>query len=163
METTEVRKSKIQGTGVYALMDFKVGEIILDIDDSNVVTDPSKLSDEDNAFNCDYLDNGKVILMQDPERCINHSCDPSTYVKTIDGVRKVIAKKNISKGDEITFDYSINGDNEGTFPCRCGSDKCRKIYNGNFFKLPINLQKEYLPFLDEWFANKYKTELDRLK
>lgn len=144
-------------------MDFKVGEIILDIDDSNVVTDPSKLSDEDNAFNCDYLDNGKVILMQDPERCINHSCDPSTYVKTIDGVRKVIAKKNISKGDEITFDYSINGDNEGTFPCRCGSDKCRKIYNGNFFKLPINLQKEYLPFLDEWFANKYKTELDRLK
>ena len=163
METTEVRKSKIQGTGVYALMDFKVGEIILDIDDSNVVTDPSKLSDEDNAFNCDYLDNGKVILMQDPERCINHSCDPSTYVKTVDGVRKVIAKKNISKGDEITFDYSINGDNEGIFPCRCGSDKCRKIYNGNFFKLPINLQKEYLPFLDDWFANKYKTELDRLK
>ncbi len=163
MNNVEVRKSPIQGTGVYSLKNFIEGEIILSIDDSQVVTDPSTLSDEDNEYNCDYLDNGKVVLMKDPERSINHSCDPSTYIKTIDGIRKVIAKKNIKIGDEITFDYAINGENEGSFVCRCGSDRCRKIYNGNFFKLPIELQKEYLPFLDDWFVNKHKAELDKLK
>jgi hypothetical protein len=163
MKAVEVRKSQIQGTGVYALKDFDIGEVVLDIDDSDIVTDPSKLSAEDNEFNCDYLDNGKIILMKDPERSINHSCDPSTYVKTIDGIRKVIAKKKINVGDEVTYDYAINGENAGTFPCHCGSKKCRKIYVGNFFKLPRELQIEYLPFLDDWFKNRHKTELDKLK
>jgi len=162
MKNVEVRKSQIQGTGVYSLKNYKVGEVILDIDDSQVIADPSTLSQEDNEYNCDYLDNGRIILMKEPERCINHSCDPSTYVKTIDGVRKVIAKKNIKVGDEITYDYAINGENAGTFTCRCGSNKCRGVYIGNFFKLPVALQKEYLPYLDSWFANKYKEELEKL-
>lgn len=163
MKNVEVRKSKIQGTGVYALRNFNVGEIVLDIDDSQVVSDPSTLSWEDNEYNCDYLDNGRIILMKEPERCINHSCDPSTYVKTIGGIRKVIAKKDIKVGDEITYDYAINGENAGSFPCKCGSNICRKQYIGNFFKLPTKRQKEYLPFLDVWFENKYKTRLEKLR
>lgn len=51
--------------------------------------------------------NGKVILMKEPERSINHSCDPNTYVKTINGVRRVLAMRGIKKGEEITFDYAI--------------------------------------------------------
>lgn len=162
MINVKVRESIIQGKGVYATVDLKAGEVVLIIDDSQIVTDESSLTDEDNAFNCDYFDN-KIILMQSPEVYINHSCDPNTYVKTISGARQVLAMKPITVGDEITFDYSINGDNDGTFPCHCGSKNCRKIYQGNFFKLPIETQKRYLPYLDSWFIDKHLIRVKELK
>ncbi|MDO8503344.1 MAG: SET domain-containing protein-lysine N-methyltransferase [bacterium] len=160
MINVEVRKSSIQGKGVYASKNFKKGEVLLEIDDSHTVTDYDSLTKQQHEFDCDYLSNGKIILMQEPEKYINHSCDPSTYVKTINGVRKVVAMHDIKIGDEITFDYAINGDNEGTFECKCGSPNCRKIYNGNFFKLPIEIQKKYLPYLDDWFI---KEHLEKIK
>lgn len=158
-----VKTSKIQGKGVYANKDFKRNDIVLIIDDTNVITDKNLITKQQFENACDYLDNGKIILMKEPEVYINHSCNPSTYVKTIDGVRKVFAMKDIKKGDEITYDYSINGDNDGTFICHCGSDKCRKIYDGNFFHLPIEKQKEYIPYLDVWFVAKYKKEIEKIK
>lgn len=158
-----VKNSEIQGKGVYANNDFKTGEVVLIIDDSHIVLDPSKLTDEQNEFDCDYLQGGKVILMQEPEKYINHSCNPSVYVKTINGVRNVITMHDIKIGDEITYDYSMNGDNDGTFDCRCGSNNCRKIYQGNFFKLPVDLQKKYLPYLDDWFVDEHKSEIKKLK
>lgn len=56
-----------------------------------------------------------------------------------------------------------NGDNDGTFECHCGSKNCRKIYQGNFFKLSIDLQIKYLPYLDNWFIDEHKLETEKLK
>ncbi len=163
MNNVIVKSSSIQGKGVYAIADIKKDEMVLEIDDSHVVTDPSKLTKEQNEYDCDYLEDGKVILMQSPEKFINHSCDPSTYVKTINGVRKVLAMSDIKTGDEITYDYSINGDNDGTFKCHCMSKNCRGMYQGNFFKLPLDIQKKYLPYLDDWFVKQYILKVDELK
>lgn len=163
MEKVKVLDSPIQGKGVYSLRDIREGEVVLEIDDSHVVSDPSKLTKEQNEYDCDYLANGKVILMQEPEKYINHSCEPSTYVKTTDGIRKVIAMRDIKAGEEITYDYSMNGDNEGTFECHCQSRKCRKIYNGNFFKLPKETQLKYLPYLEDWFIEEHEEEITKLK
>jgi uncharacterized protein len=157
-----VKKSKVQGKGVYANKNFKESEIILKIDDSHVVKDVLKLTKKQNEYDCDYLSNGKVILMQSPEKYINHSCNPNSYVKTIKDIRKVLAIRIINKGEEITFDYSINGYNDGTFKCRCGSKNCRKIYEGNFFKLSKDLQLKYLPYLDDWFIKEHKNEIKNL-
>lgn len=162
MTKVNLGPSSIQGTGVFANQDFSEGAEILTIDDSHLVTNESELSKEDLEYNADYFD-GKIIIMQEPERCINHSCDPNSYVKTIKGVRKVIALKPIHKDQEITFDYAVNGDNDGTFPCHCGAARCRKIYQGNFFKLPLPLQLEYLPYLDDWFVTKHQAEIFALK
>lgn len=157
-----VKKSKVQGKGVYANKNFKESDVILEIDDLHVVKDISKLTKKQNEYDCDYLSNGKVILMQSPEKFINHSCNPNSYVKTIKKIRKVLAMRNIEKGEEITFDYSINGNNDGTFKCHCGSKNCRQIYQGNFFKLPLKTQKKYLPYLDDWFIKEHKTEIEKL-
>jgi hypothetical protein len=100
--------------------------------------------------------------MQPPEKYINHSCNPNSYTKTIKGVRKVFAMENIKKGEEITYDYSINGYNDGTFQCNCGSENCRKRYQGNFFKLPKKIQLKYLTYLDGWFVKEHKREVDKL-
>lgn len=163
MQTVIVKSSPIQGKGVYANKKFRKGEVILEIDDSHVVTDTSQLTKEQEEYDCDYLADGKVILMQSPEKYINHSCDPSVYVKTKTGIRKVFAMKNLEKGQELTFDYTINGYNEGTFECHCRSPLCRKIYQGNFFKLPKTIQLKYLPYLDDWFIQQFKKEINKLK
>lgn len=157
-----VKNSTIHGKGVYANRDFSKGGVVLEIDDSNVVKDHSKLTKKQWEFDCDFLASGKVILMKPPEKFINHSCDPNTYVKTIDQIRKVIAIKTIKKGEEITYDCSINGDNNGTFVCHCGASRCRGIYQGSFFKLPWSFQKEYLPYLEDWFIKEHKKEVDEL-
>lgn len=157
-----IKSSSIQGKGVYALRPFAAGEKILTIDDSHVVTDESVLTKKQHEFDCDYLENGAIILMQEPERDINHSCNPNTYIKTINGVRTVLAMKGITEGEEITFDYSINGNNEGTFACHCGAPNCRKIYQGNFFKLPIAIQRKYLPYLDDWFVEEHQDQVNEL-
>jgi len=163
MENVVLKKSKIHGNGVFANRDFKKEETILLIDDSDVVTDTSKLTEKQLQFDCDFLANGKVVLMKEPERSINHSCDPNTYVKTINGIRHVLAMKGIRKGEEVTYDYAVNGDNEGTFICHCGSKNCRKVYQGNFFKLPKEIQIKYLPFLEDWFAKQFSGELEKLR
>ncbi len=163
MTNVEVRKSSIQGKGVYAAKNFKKGEVVLEIDDSHIVIDKNSLTKQQQEFDCDYLSDDKVVLMREPEKYINHSCDPSTYTKTIKGVRKVIAMHDIKKGDEITYDYAMNGDNEGTFECKCGTSNCRRIYNGNFFKLPVVTQKRYLPYLEDWFVQEHVERIKQLR
>jgi len=158
-----VKKSGISGKGVFSNRSFRKGEVILEMDDSYVVTDPSKLTNEQHESELDYLADGKIVIMQTPEKYINHSCDPNSYVKTVDGIRKVLAMRDIQKGEEIVGDYSINGYNEGTFKCRCGSKNCRLVYQGNFFKLPKALQNKYLPYLDYWFVEQFKDKIVRLR
>jgi SET domain-containing protein len=162
MKNVVVKESRISGKGVFSSKNFREGEVILEMDDSHVVSDPSKLTKEQHEFELDYLADGKIVVMQAPERYINHSCDPNSYVKTVNGIRKVFAMRDIQKGEEIVGDYSINGHNEGTFKCRCGSENCRLVYQGNFLKLPKALQKKYVPYLDDWFVEQFKDEIVRL-
>ena len=135
MKNVVVKKSRISGKGVISNRSFRKDEVILEIDDSHVVADPSTITKEQYEFELDYLANGKIVVMQAPEKYINHSCNPNLYVKTVNGVRKVFAMRNIPKGEELVFDYSINGYNDGTFNCQCGNENCRGVYQGNFFKL----------------------------
>ena len=162
MENVTVKKSVMHGTGVFAHRDFAKGETILQIDDTHIVTDENALSEEDKNH-CDYLVD-KMVLMQSPEVYINHSCEPNTYTKTINGLRYVLAMRDIKNGEEITYDYVVNGYYEGANPpCNCGSKRCRGNINTDFFKLPLNLQKEYLPYLDEWFVEQFKDKISDIK
>ena len=148
MENVIVKNSKIQGTGVFAQKDFKKSEVILQIDDTYIVTDENALPEKDKNH-CDYLID-KIILMQSLEVYINHSCEPNTYVKTIGGLRYVLTIRDIKAGEEITYDYAINGYYDGANnACHCGSKRCRGVINCSFFKLPVAFQKEYLPYLED--------------
>jgi len=162
MKNIFVKKSKIHGKGVFTARDYNKGDFIMDIDDSDVITDPSKLTEKQHNY-LDYLENGKMVLMKIPERYINHSCDPNAYIKTVKEVRKVFVMRDISREEEITYDYSINGYGEGTWECNCGSKKCRKIIQSDFFKLVISLQIKYLPYLDDWFKKEFKDRVEKLK
>jgi SET domain-containing protein len=93
-----VKKSRINEKGVFSNRSFRKDEAILEMDDSHVVTDRSRLTKEQHKFELDYLADGKIVIMQAPERYINHSCDPNSYVRTVGGIRKVFAMRDVQKG-----------------------------------------------------------------
>jgi uncharacterized protein len=156
-----VASSRIHGLGVFASRYFRAGETVLCIDDSREVNEGNPLRPEagESDVHCDYLSGGRVVLMLAPERHINSSCDPNTFVKTIDGIRHVLARRPILAGEEITYDYIINCHGGDVWECRCGSDRCRRTIVSSFFELPLSLQAEYLPLLDDWFVSEHKGEV----
>jgi len=165
-----VGESKIHGQGVFAQKAFLKGEVVLAIDDSDAVVDRGKLTPEQEIFIDVFVavdGKQKTTWMKSPERFINHSCEPNTYVRTDmrSGVRRVWALKNIGKGDELTWDYALNIWEEwiGPVPCNCGAEDCRRVIRGNYFTLPREFQRRYLPFLDEPFKRRFRKEIQSLK
>jgi len=114
-----IKKSSIDGKGVFANKDFKKGKIILEWNLSKTLT---KEQAEKNK-NKDYITflKGKYVLMQSPEKYINHSCNANTFAKNFCD----IAKRNIKKGEEITANY-IEEVPKGFFmKCNCKSKNCK--------------------------------------
>jgi len=164
-----VRKSKIHGQGVFAKKAFLKGDLVLEIDDSDPVLDRGKLTPEQEIFIDVFVTvdgKEKVTWMKSPERFINHSCDPNTFVQTDmkTGVRRVWALKNIGKGDELTWDYALNIWEAWIrpVPCHCGAENCQRIIRGNYFTLPREIQRKYLPLLDEPFKKRFSREIRSL-
>ncbi len=114
-----VKNSKINWKWVFALRDFKKGEIVLYWDISHILPKEifDKMPDNDKKY-ISYLD-GKYIIMQEPEKYVNHSCEPNTTAKNFCD----IAIKNIKKWEEITGNYQETW--ESYFDCNCGAKDCK--------------------------------------
>lgn len=165
MKNVEVRESKIKGKGVFATRAIAEGEAILPIDDSVVIRpdDPvlSKLVGSE-PDPCDYLPDGTVILMQSPERYINHGCDPNVYTYTVGKHRFILAIRDIAADEELLFDYAIGLVDGDWLDCLCGSPNCRGRHRSDFFLLPIRKQLEYLPYLGIPFVQMHAEKILRL-
>ncbi len=163
-EPVQVKHSPIHGLGVFAAEDLREGSRILHVDDSRVVTEENPLHKDEGEYerHCDYLAGGKVVLLQEPERYTNHSCDPNSFVKTVDGVRYRFALRDVAAGEEITNDYCVNSRGDTVWQCNCGSQRCRRTIHSDFFHLPLPLQLEYLPLLDDWFVDENSEKVEGL-
>ena len=122
-----VRKSRIQGKGLFAARDFKKGEIVLRWNVAHILTvaEVATLPLSEQKY-VSVFENGKFILFQPPERYVNHSCEPNTIVKE----RYDIALRDIRSGEEITTDYTESAVLPSPMRCRCGSKKCKKLISG---------------------------------
>lgn len=154
-----VKQSGIERKGLFALKNIKKGEIVVTWKPIKIISkkDLRKLSESVRSHTTP-AGNEKYIVMGIPERYVNHSCAPNTYANK----NRDIALKNIKKGEEVTSDYSINGIGNWKMNCLCKSKNCRKIIYGDFFKLPKDIQKKYLPYLEDWFKKKFKDKLKEL-
>lgn len=64
---------------------------------------------------------------------INHSCEPNCEAYTFDDKTYIYAKKDIVRGEELTFDYQLRRafsaprkkSDASDYICRCGSKNCR--------------------------------------
>ena len=90
------------------------------------------------AFQVDY-DRYVVPRRNSVGWFINHSCEPNCWVSG----KSIVAMRNISPGEELTFDYSTDVDWPGfEMACRCGSLQCRGVVRAYRF-LPKKLKLEY--------------------
>lgn len=122
-----IKKSKIEGKGLFAARDFKEGEIVVRWDISHRLTpeELKKLPETEKRYVVFFK--GKYILMQSPAKYVNHSCDANTRV----GIFCDIAKRDIKEGEEITADYSETMDIGEFMKCLCKSKNCRGIIRRN--------------------------------
>ncbi len=137
-EAVEVKKSGMEGQGVYAVRDIKENEVIgvfggivmpeaeIEILKSTVPADKLNI---DHAM---YIYPGFIMLHDyengcDPLCFVNHACDPSAHV--VNGI-VLVASRDIPAKEEISWDYRKT-DNVGNwsyeFKCECGSANCKGV------------------------------------
>jgi hypothetical protein len=163
VNNVEVRRSPIEGLGLYARRSFVAGERLRKINVVREVTPDSPLREDlgERTDHCDYPD-GKVVLVGFPDRHVNHSCDPNAYVRYTKSHCYLVARRSIEVGEEITCDYNINITGGTSWPCNCRAARCRGETTGDFFRLPIEIQREYRPLLADWFVRRNRRLLEAL-
>jgi SET domain-containing protein len=163
MSAVEVRTSTIEGLGLFARRPFRPGEPIHGVVAVREVTADAPLRPElgERPDHCDYPD-GRVVLIGFPDRHLNHSCDPNAYLVYEGDSCRIVARRPIAGGEEITCDYALNVTGGSSWPCRCGAPRCRGTVVGDFFALPLEIQREYLPLLAPWFVARCGSRLQTL-
>lgn len=119
----EVGDTSRKGKGLFAIRAFKKGEQVLDWNIENRFLTESEIEDlPEVEKKYIALYKGKYLLIPEPERYMNHSCDPNTETQA-DGTD--IASRDIEVGEEITGDYTKEGSFLG-FTCLCASSHCKQ-------------------------------------
>ena len=161
----EVRASGIEGLGMFARRPIQTGEQIHVLQYEREITaeDPLRPEAGERPEHCAYPD-GRVLLVAFPDRHMNHSCNPNAYYDHAGGDEVITrARRDIQSGEEITVDYLINNPGGDSWPCHCGSDRCRGETGISFFHLPIEIQREYVPLLAPWFSRRFADRLAGLE
>lgn len=60
-----------------------------------------------------------------PARFLNHSCAPNCEAQKLGNQIWIVAAREISRGEELTYDYGYDLEDYRDYPCRCGSPDCR--------------------------------------
>ena len=155
----ELKVCNTMGRSVWARENISQGEIITEF--RGHFYNAEKLSDIPNVLpvcardhvvqigETEYL-HGKNGLAE----CINHSCSPNCG---INGNATIVAMRDISQGEQITWDYEMTEDSDWCMEnCQCGSSECRHTIRGYSF-LPQEKREEYKKFTSEWILEKYKS------
>jgi len=137
---------------VFATELARPGDTVLVLDTSRVVSEehPLRAEEEEREDHLAYLAGGKVVLLPEPERHLNHSCEPNACLQTDEDEVGVVARRPI---------HTHGG---SSWSCRCGANRCRGELETSFFELPAGFQREYLPLREDWFVEEHGEEIERL-
>jgi SET domain-containing protein len=168
----EIRKTEGKGCGLFAARDIERGEHILRIDMrplKKYAVQELAEHEELDGDHADYVGHGKYVIDHSPGSYMNHSCDPTCYYKMRSiAVKDVYAARDIREGEELTHDYTATsvdqfaGHGFWVLECKCGSITCRGKVTGDFFELPIDLQRQYYPNLVPSIRRKHRDRFKQL-
>jgi uncharacterized protein len=88
---------------------------------------------------------------------INHSCDPNVGFA---GNIVLVAMRDIKPGEELTTDYALFDDYDGSMPCQCGAPDCRAVITGHDWQRP-DLQRKYRGYFS-WYLQRRMSQLGTL-
>lgn len=83
--------------------------------------------------------------------CVCHSCDPNCGIRNL---VEIYAVKNISEGEQITWDYRCSENSNWVLDnCLCGNERCTGFV-GNYDSLPSHFKSEYKAkgMVSEWIV-----------
>lgn len=132
-----LRRSAIQGRGVFAARRIRPGQRIIDYAGERIAAEEGDRRYDDRKMRRHHtflfsLDKNTVIdgnRHGNNARYINHSCDPNC--EAVSERKKIViyARTNIQPGVELAYDYKYEWSNEKDdvelYKCKCGSAKCR--------------------------------------
>jgi SET domain-containing protein len=137
-EAVEVKKSGMEGQGVYAVRDIKANEVIgvfggIVLPEAELDALSAKVpADRLNIDHAMYIYPGILMLHDyengcDPLCFVNHSCEPSCRI--VNSI-VLVAQRDIPGGEEISWNYK-DTDDVGTwtyeFKCQCGAPSCKGL------------------------------------
>src|ERR671937_2207390 len=118
------RRSKVHGFGVCAAERIRKDARIIDYAGELIRNDESEEREERYlADGCIWVFRVNRTWSRDANvggniaRFINHSCTPNCRFEVVDKTIWIRARRDIRKGEELTYDYSIDG--VRTIACRC--------------------------------------------
>jgi SET domain-containing protein len=122
-----VKSSGIHAAGVFATTVIKAGAHIVEYTGPIISKDRAdQLYDDREETYLFGLDDGRLIDGHGVAMFINHCCEPNCETDEISGKIWVIALRDISPGEELTYDYCLwDGDEGDPALCFCGTKKCR--------------------------------------
>ncbi len=135
------------GYGLFSSERIIRGSVIC-IGGGQVISDRSKIP-EGKDYEGVYDKNLYVAPFNYDDLCLNwylnHSCEPNTKLV---GRLAILARDNISAGEELTIDYATVAAGMDTYKmeCKCGKLSCRGSVTGKDWRIP-ELYKKYF---EEW-------------
>lgn len=135
-----VRRSRIQGRGVFASRDIAEGESIVEYRGALITHEQADAQCDDETMRRHHtflfaVDDKYVIdggRGGNEARYINHSCDPNCESLIVRRRVYIHALRDIPSGEELVYDYWYMTDEEYSlddlrriYPCRCGAPDCR--------------------------------------
>jgi|GEM_PF-314603 len=134
-----VRKSPIQGRGVFAARRLRKGERILEYTGERIGHFEAGRRYDDEAMERHHtflfavdadtcIDGGKI---GNEARYINHACEPNCEARNVRKRIFIHALRTIEAGEELSYDYAYELEGPITmadvtrYPCACGGASCR--------------------------------------
>jgi SET domain-containing protein len=129
-----VKNSGIHGHGCYAGEPIPADAFIIEYAGERIPAEEAYRREEDPArpgiytfwIGDDWAIDG--LVDGNSARYINHSCTPNCEYRIESGRVLIFSGREISRGEELTIDYSYAADGE-KIPCCCGSTECRGCIN----------------------------------
>jgi uncharacterized protein len=122
-----VGTSHIAGRGLFTAQAIKHGTWIIQYTGEKI---PKGESDQRLAEGNNYIFqlnarsdiDGKA--RRNTARYINHSCDPNCTVQLTTRTIWIVALRDITPGEELTYNYGYELDDAAAHPCTCGAANC---------------------------------------